>query len=456
MWIRNKSRRTDNPTAGCSLLLLLLVASLGNALKSNGDGGIELPTVGDVSSDFEQLVEAKLNESLSGTRQTDELLSRKRRYLVFPEGSSFQMVFDEIICVVDYTNYLVLGITVALAWELPSKPPSEALEDLLTKLDDGTIDISRNDTVSNITYVDDAAKPSNNGYKPNYIDLSNGGGGGVGGGGSSSYNSYYSSSPVFRTPMHPSHQYTDSYYRRPSAPARRKDNYYYTYNNNRPVSSHRNPFEKWSQPYSPAQNTRYPYWALASHLKDSLRQRNRFYSSGSNQRQKNIYYGPPKGKRQQKVPRISNQARHHQIYPVFGKRSIPDSVNPHSRRRRSGVSSAHDIHLTRMEGHQIKYHRSSRQTLYERIEKYLNKRGQNGHQCVLRTLCETGQKSGEREPGSFVGELLRAVFTIPEALDHEPVAYRDAHYDKAHAFDGDCAALYPECKHSIWDAPFIQ
>lgn len=84
------------------------------------------------------------------------------------------------------------------------------------------------------------------------------------------------------------------------------------------------------------------------------------------------------------------------------------------------------------------------------------RRGHNGHQCVLRTLCETGQKSNEHEPGSFAGELLRAVFTIPEALDHEPVAYRDSRYDKAHAHKGDCAALYPECKLSIWDAPFIQ
>jgi len=57
-------------------------------------------------------------------------------------------VYDEIVGVVDHTNYLILGITVALAWELPSKPPSEELDDLLTKLEDGTIDISRNDTVS--------------------------------------------------------------------------------------------------------------------------------------------------------------------------------------------------------------------------------------------------------------------------------------------------------------------
>lgn len=171
------------------------------------------------------------------------------------------VVFDEIICVVDYTNYLVLGITVALAWELPSKPPSEALEDILNKLEDGTIDVSRNDTVSNITYVDDAQKATqqtnnnNESYKPNYINLSHGSGS------SSGQNSYYSNTPVFRTPMHPTYQYADSYYRRPTAPARRKDNHYYY---SRPMSSIRNPFHTDSYPYSPAPTTRYPYWALTS------------------------------------------------------------------------------------------------------------------------------------------------------------------------------------------------
>lgn len=259
--------------------------------------GITLPATGPLqnvenagSSDLGKLIEAKLNESASRTMQTQELLSRKRRYLVFPEGSSFQMgkslpfslppndviyvlhlfrsvpsaVFDEIICMVDYTNYLVLGITVALAWELPSKPPSEAIEDILNKLEDGTIDVSRNDTVSNITYVDDAqknAKQTNNNnnnaeYKPNYINLSNGAVGS-----SSGHNSYYSSSPVFRTPMHPTYRYSDSFYRRPSEPARRKDNHYYY---SRPVSSMRNPFQSFSQPFSRAPTTRYPYWALAS------------------------------------------------------------------------------------------------------------------------------------------------------------------------------------------------
>lgn len=34
------------------------------------------------------------------------------------------------LAVVDFTNYLVVGVTVALAWELPSKPPSELLQNL--------------------------------------------------------------------------------------------------------------------------------------------------------------------------------------------------------------------------------------------------------------------------------------------------------------------------------------
>jgi len=177
-------------------------------------------------------------------------------------------VYDEIVGVVDHTNYLILGITVALAWELPSKPPSEELDDLLTKLEDGTIDISRNDTVSNITYVDvdaDAtttttSRPAD--YKPNYINLSSYGSSSSSSSSSGS-NSYYSHSPVFRPPMHPSHRYADSYYSSRPKGGRRKDNHYY-YSRPGVSSSSSNPFAKWTRPYSHAQNSRYPYWALNS------------------------------------------------------------------------------------------------------------------------------------------------------------------------------------------------
>lgn len=106
----------------------------------------------------------------------ERTLSRRRRYLIFPEGSSlqigkideivvyvcvcmyvcptklvnvelklycamngvfiflirFSLVYDTYHPVVDYTNLLVVGITGALAWELPTKPvyPEEKLQEI--------------------------------------------------------------------------------------------------------------------------------------------------------------------------------------------------------------------------------------------------------------------------------------------------------------------------------------
>ncbi|XP_037038698.1 uncharacterized protein LOC119076131 [Bradysia coprophila] len=52
-------------------------------------------------------------------------LSRKRRYLTFPEESTLQLVYDQIIGVVDFTNLFILGITCAMAWQLPHEPFDE-------------------------------------------------------------------------------------------------------------------------------------------------------------------------------------------------------------------------------------------------------------------------------------------------------------------------------------------
>ncbi|XP_004519825.2 type-2 histone deacetylase 1 [Ceratitis capitata] len=82
---------------------------------------------------------------------TELLLHRQKRYLVFPEGSSFQMVFDLIIGVVDYTSYAILGITCAVAWELPSKPPSELIENLHEKVTEGIYQTSATKTTTTAT-----------------------------------------------------------------------------------------------------------------------------------------------------------------------------------------------------------------------------------------------------------------------------------------------------------------
>ncbi|XP_065354532.1 uncharacterized protein LOC135949003 [Calliphora vicina] len=104
------------------------------------------------SSYFERV---ELLESLTHTKNEKLLLHRNKRYLLFPEGSSFQLVFDLIIAVVDYTNFAIMGITCAVAWELPSKPPSEIIENFRTKLNDGTFGLSRrNDsTLQQLEYI---------------------------------------------------------------------------------------------------------------------------------------------------------------------------------------------------------------------------------------------------------------------------------------------------------------
>lgn len=38
------------------------------------------------------------------------------------------------------------------------------------------------------------------------------------------------------------------------------------------------------------------------------------------------------------------------------------------------------------------------------------RKGYNGTACVMKTLCEVGEKRHEHEPGSFLAEIVRAIF----------------------------------------------
>lgn len=40
----------------------------------------------------------------------------------------------------------------------------------------------------------------------------------------------------------------------------------------------------------------------------------------------------------------------------------------------------------------------------------LCRKGYNGTACVLKTLCEVGMKRNDNEPGSFLAEIVRAIF----------------------------------------------
>nr|XP_036228871.1 uncharacterized protein LOC106622194 isoform X2 [Bactrocera oleae] len=524
------------------------------------------------SEDFAQLIERKLQEehkaALASESSTvyaaaspDRLLSRKRRYLIFPEGSSFQLVYDGIFGIVDYTNYLILGITVALAWELPSKPQGDVIEEIATRLREPTNDLRRNDTDSRITYVETKAKSAQTpkqqtlqpakSLQPNYINIMTLTNPAAKQSDDSKY--YYAKATgrlpaAFHAPMHQKYYYyKDSYYRtqvtrRPVGGYyrqqpndwRRKDQHYYggsnknkfyksNNNNNKLRTLKLHPFNKWTpqpqqqrassiyshSPQAQNGNVQYPWWNLGSRLSHSLRRKpipSRRINSGASQpmhqRQQNQYQGSAKQEQQQQQQQAQPKqkqsasgfyqqppatARKHRIYPVFGKRSIADepataqtaaamhnnnknntlhSTNhgkeqestPHRRYRRNGITGNE---LSRMERIHVRHHRRTRQTLYEKIEKYLDKLEiPNSHHCILRAICETGQKSNERTPGTFVGELMRALFTIPEALDEDimenRIHYKDRRYDAANTFQGSCAKEYALCKQSLWKSQFVQ
>lgn len=139
---------------GCALLvaLVLLLSQSKKLLSSRTNESNEL-AISTTNYTHAAAGESGFFEDTShSSRQQLLLLHRQKRYLLFPEGSSFQLVFDLIIPIIDYTNFAILGITCAVAWELPSKPPSELLENLRTRLNDGTLGtVRRNDSVQQET-----------------------------------------------------------------------------------------------------------------------------------------------------------------------------------------------------------------------------------------------------------------------------------------------------------------
>ncbi|TMW48671.1 hypothetical protein DOY81_006260, partial [Sarcophaga bullata] len=397
----------------------------------------------------EQCQHDKTNKIDNG-QPVKEILKRKRRYLEFPEGTSFQLVYDLIVGVVDYTNYLILGVTVALAWELPSKPPSEILDDLTERLKDGTLGTSRNDTVENIKYIDNKKSQLNQGknYNQRY---------------------QYSIQPMFRPPMHYRYynQYplTDSYYRA-QTPLRSKtyitngrDNWSKKQPFNQlTMPKQYNPFTKWIHKpvqYSSA-GIKYPWWSLPQRLQSSFMKKQQ--KPSIRRFDQNILRAKATPYRRYKNFQGTSRAAH-RIYPVFGKRSISNDRKHNEtetskrsiRFRRNGISTAVPTKLNRIH---IEHHRRTRHDLYQRIEIYLNGRGAHGHHCVLKALCETGQKSHEYKPGSFVGELMRAIFTMPEPLD-AITGHREKRYDMAHAMQDNCANRYHLCKDSLWSSHFV-
>ncbi|XP_019772529.2 uncharacterized protein LOC109546138 [Dendroctonus ponderosae] len=74
--------------------------------------------------------------ALDMDRENNRFLSRQRRYIMFPEGSSFQLVFCLTYSSVGVGSYFVFGHTAALAYELPTSKLYYDRRDFENKDDD--------------------------------------------------------------------------------------------------------------------------------------------------------------------------------------------------------------------------------------------------------------------------------------------------------------------------------
>ncbi|XP_043462700.1 uncharacterized protein LOC122498823 isoform X2 [Leptopilina heterotoma] len=94
-------------------------------------------------------------------------------------------------------------------------------------------------------------------------------------------------------------------------------------------------------------------------------------------------------------------------------------------------------------------HRKSRSIIFPKIEAFLQSTGLNGKSCVMKALCEAGQRSElEIGKGTFIQELLHAIFTLP----NDGTAFESIEnklYDYAYKTKQDCTTLYPNCQYSI-------
>ncbi|XP_016952265.1 uncharacterized protein LOC108026078 [Drosophila biarmipes] len=367
-------------------------------------------------------------------------LHRQKRYLLFPEGSSFQLVFDIIIPIIDYTNYAILGITCSVAWELPSKPPSELIENVLTRINDGTIGtVRRNDSVP----LPDSDPQLELQAPAQNLELDNRA---TATGNWQAVHAPPANPPAYAANEQDSHSYYTNIQRIPAA---------YPYANANadanasgqqrqalfPANWHaRQSLGRWQQRGQAVGATdgagtgKTNWWTRnGQRVQQNWQEKQRKWGPskwnyGYSQRPRQVLRAPPK----------------HHIYPVFARR----------RRRRSLEL---DPHFERLH---LQQHLSSRQLLFGKIERLYKSRRLNGTSCVQRALCESAQRqqglqgSHPAQPQSFIMELLSAIFQLPGSDDVEEPGELELmispHYLEAHRQRGDCRQLYGDCNHTFW------
>ncbi|CAB3244854.1 unnamed protein product [Arctia plantaginis] len=140
------------------------------------------------------------------------------------------------------------------------------------------------------------------------------------------------------------------------------------------------------------------------------------------------------------------------VNPAFAKRSV-DGLHKKGtlekfkiNRQQMHASENKREYLKNMEQRSIEFHRSSRASLYQKIETMLLGLGVNGKDCVMKTLCLISQAK-ERPQGMFFEEIMKAIFTLPKNSVEDDYS----EYDPAHTTNESCEVLYPDCNEPALD-----
>ncbi|XP_055643979.1 uncharacterized protein LOC129780087 [Toxorhynchites rutilus septentrionalis] len=344
---------------------------------------------------------------LSGNEKHDEVrvLSRKRRFIQFPEGSSFQVVYDQTIPVIGSTLLFTVGVTVALAYQLPSISFGEIFRMLQEQAVNGTLD--RMDVNVNGTTLNriDTNVNVNSGYNKHSYYYTN----------PSSEKSHFTSPSGTKNIL--SYNY-NAQHPQSNAGFPNKISYYTEANDYGTGAYDKYPTkwqQRWSSDFEKLSHNFVPQYN--STRKDWTSLVNRYLQDWVRRHPPNYKFGRKR------------------FYPVFGKRSIDEHTHPEDK-------------------FFLNHHRSTRHDLYRKIEKFLDTKGHHGHHCVLRALCESGQRRHNAKPESFLREIMKAIFSLPTT--HEtPTHHAHKLYDEAHGHIGDCAEKYSFCKDSIWSDDFV-
>ncbi|KAJ6635414.1 hypothetical protein Bhyg_13999 [Pseudolycoriella hygida] len=131
-------------------------------------------------------------------------------------------------------------------------------------------------------------------------------------------------------------------------------------------------------------------------------------------------------------------AKKHLVYAAIGKRSLPTT--------------------NKLDRFYLNHHRTTRHTLYRKIEKFLTARGAHGSECLRKALCETKNKNKQTDekPTSLVGEIMRVIFSLP--APNEDTIYlnlNERDYDVASQDNVNCTEIYSKCKDSLWTSDFV-